>query len=177
MVLAEFAHGIAKRLPSDDGREIPIGFPVDGGLDPAFEIGGPAFVEPEMFPRGVAHEIPAPGMGELVGDDVDVLAVAADDGRGREGEDGVFHPAVREAGREDEHIVGRPGVVVDEGFSDLDESFRVGFELPFGSGELLGAGGDDAAGADGSSGDVAACEGEQVAGDRDVLFESIKRGT
>ena len=60
-------------------------------------------------------------MGEFVGDDVDVLTVAGDDGGRGESVDGVLHAAVRERGRQDEDVVLMPGIGVDEGFGGLDE--------------------------------------------------------
>ena len=59
-----------------------------------------------------------------MGDDVDVGAVAGDEGWRGEGEDGVFHAAIGEAGGKDEDVVGCPCVWVDEGFSSMEERFH-----------------------------------------------------
>jgi hypothetical protein len=73
---------VLQRFPADDGREVAVGFAVDGGLDAALEVRGPAFVEPEVLPGGGGDEVAAPAVREFVRDYVDVLLVAGYDGRG-----------------------------------------------------------------------------------------------
>ncbi len=97
VVVAELLDRVGEGLPADDGAEITPGVvAVDGCLDAPFQVRRPSLVQLEVLPAGVADQVSRPGMGELVGDDVDVLAVVRDDGRGGEGEDGVFHAAVGE---------------------------------------------------------------------------------
>ncbi len=44
-----------------------------------------------MFPAATGHEVAAPAVGKLVGNDVDVLPVTADNGGRGKSEDGVLH--------------------------------------------------------------------------------------
>ena len=44
-----------------------------------------------MLPAAARHQIPAPAVAELMGNDIDVLPVAADDGGRGKGVDGVLH--------------------------------------------------------------------------------------
>ena len=111
---AELRHRVLEGLPSDDGGEVPVGVAVHRGLQPALEICRPALVEPEVFPAGVGDQVAAVGMREFVGYHVDVLSVARDHGRGGVCVDGILHPSVGKAGREDEHVVLGPLVRKDD---------------------------------------------------------------
>ena len=174
VVLSILLDRVAQRLPPDDGREVAPRVAVHGGLDPALQVRRPALVEPEVFPARGGDKIAAPRVAQLVRDDVDVLAVAGDDGGSRERVDGVLHAAVGEAGGQDEEVVRAPGVGVDERLGGLQEALRVGFEFPFAGGEFVWARGDAAAGSDGGVDDVSACEGEEVGGDGDGLVERVE---
>lgn len=83
--------GVLEGLPADDGGEVALGLTVDGGADAALDVDGPSLVEPEVLPAAAGHEVPAPAVGELVGDDVYVLAVTADEGGSCKSVDGVLH--------------------------------------------------------------------------------------
>ena len=175
VAVAELGDRVAQRLPADDGAEVAPGVgAVDEGLDAALEVRGPAFVEPEVLPGAGGDEVAGPRVRELVGDDVDVLAVAGDDGRGCESVDWVLHAAVGEGCGEDEDVVLLPGVGVDEGFGGSEERLGRGGELPCAGLEGLRVRGDGAAGADGGGGDLAAGEGEEVARDRNGLVEFVE---
>lgn len=50
MVFSELVDRVFEGLPADDGGEVAECFAVDGGLDAAFGVDCPAFVEPEVFP-------------------------------------------------------------------------------------------------------------------------------
>ena len=81
VVFAKLGNAVTERFPADDGAEVAVFFAaVDRSLQSALEICRPAFVQPEVLPAGVRHEVTGPGMGELVGDYVDILSVAAYDG-------------------------------------------------------------------------------------------------
>lgn len=45
----------------------------------------------QMLPAATSHKVSAPAVTELVGNDIDILTIAADDCRGSKSEDGVFH--------------------------------------------------------------------------------------
>ena len=91
VVFAELGDGVGQGFPADDGGEVAVLVAaVDFALDAAFEVDGPAFVEPEVFPGGVADEVAGPAVGEFVGNNVDILTVAGDEGRRGEGIDWVF---------------------------------------------------------------------------------------
>ena len=51
---AELGNGVFEGVPADEGGEVEVGgvggLVVDEGLDAAFDVSGPAFVEPEVFP-------------------------------------------------------------------------------------------------------------------------------
>ena len=89
-----------------------------------------------MLPRAVRHEVAAPAVSQLVGNDIDILAVLVDksgqrsdssispicrcerahlgdDTGGGKGEDGVLHATVGEAWRQDENIIFTPDIRVD----------------------------------------------------------------
>jgi len=55
VVLAELGDAIGQGFPADESAEVtnPLVF-VDGSLNTSFEVDGPAFVEPEVFPAGAA---------------------------------------------------------------------------------------------------------------------------
>lgn len=44
-----------------------------------------------MLPAAAGYEVATPTVAQLVGDNVYILTVATDNGRGSEREDGVFH--------------------------------------------------------------------------------------
>ena len=50
MIVTEMLDSVSQRLPSNDGREVAIGFAVNGSQNPSFKVDGPAFIQPEMLP-------------------------------------------------------------------------------------------------------------------------------
>ena len=126
VLLAKLVDRVRQCLPSDNGAEIAPGVvPMDGGLDASLEVGGPPLIEPEVLPAGVADEIPRPGVRQLVRDHVDVLAVVGNYRWSGEGENGVFHTAVREGRGQNEDIVLLPGIGVDNVFGRAEEEASV----------------------------------------------------
>ncbi len=71
-------------------------------------VGGHALVEPEVGPGGVGGEIARPAVGELMRDQAVVALVPGDEGRGEEGQSGVFHAPEREGRGQDQQIVAAP---------------------------------------------------------------------
>ena len=51
-----------------------------------------------MLPAATGDEVPAPAMAQLVGDNVDVLAIGTNDRGCRKGKDGIFHSWKEESG-------------------------------------------------------------------------------
>lgn len=41
----------------------------------SLEVNSPALIQPEMLPGAVGHQVAAPAVGQLVGNDIDILAV------------------------------------------------------------------------------------------------------
>lgn len=41
----------------------------------ALKVNGPALVQPEMLPRAVGDQVTTPAVSQLVGNDIDILAV------------------------------------------------------------------------------------------------------
>ena len=44
-----------------------------------------------MFPAAAGYQVTAPAVGQLVCDNVHILPVTTNEGRGSEGEDGILH--------------------------------------------------------------------------------------
>ena len=133
--------------------------------DPVLEVGREPFIEPEVAPGGVGHEVAGPRVGQLVGDQRDEGTVAGQDRRGREGQAGVLHPAEREARGQDQDIVPAPSVgaepLLDRADHRLDVREFVGGRL-----EYAGLGPDARAGAQRLEGQVAHRQGDEVGRDR-----------
>ena len=47
-----------------------------------------------MFPAAACHEVSAPAVAQFMGNNIDVLPVPADDGRGSKCKDGILHAYV-----------------------------------------------------------------------------------
>lgn len=75
VVISEVLNGIYQGFPSNDGREVAVSFAVNGSQNSSFEIDGPAFIQPEVFPRCVGNQVTAPAVSQLVSNDINVLAV------------------------------------------------------------------------------------------------------
>lgn len=197
VVGAVVVDGVLEGLPADDGGEVPLRLAVDGGAYPALDVDGPSLVEPEVLPAAAGYEISAPAVGKLVGDDVYVLAVTADEGGCRKRVDGVLHAcdsisllillcvldkrlaqltSVREARGEHQHVVLAPLVREDQLLGDLDELLNVPLQLPLGVVELLGPGRDLAARSNLRGGDVSGGQGKQVRRDGHLLLKDVRRG-
>jgi hypothetical protein len=41
----------------------------------ALQVNGPALVQPEVLPRAVGYQVATPAVGQLVGNNIDILAV------------------------------------------------------------------------------------------------------
>lgn len=126
-----------------------------------------------MLPRSVRDEVTAPAVGELVGNDVNVLLVTADDGGRSKGVDGVLHATVGEAGRENEDVVLAPAVGEDNLLSGSHELVHVRLKLPLASSELLGARHDAAVAANLGGLDITGANGEQIRGDGHLLLKLV----
>ena len=96
--------------------------------DAAFEVGGEAFVEPEVVPGGVGDEVARPGMRELVRDERDERLVAGDHRRRGERQPRVLHAAERERRRQHQQVVASPAVRSVERLGGRDHLLGV-FEL------------------------------------------------
>ncbi len=96
---------------------------VDRLHDAVLKVDGEAFVDPEVVPGAVGHQVARPGMRQLVGDQGDQRAVARNDGRRQEGQARIFHAAKGEGGRQDEQVVALPLVGPIKSFGRLNEGF------------------------------------------------------
>ena len=95
------------------------------------DVGGKAFVEPHVLPRGVGDQVARPRVGQFMRDQVDQAAVARDHGRREEGQARVFHATVGERWRQHDHVVASPAIRPIQRFGGLDHLFRIG-QLVFG---------------------------------------------
>lgn len=75
VIVSKVFDGVSQRLPSNNGREVSVGFTVNSSQNPSFEVHGPAFVQPEMFPRAVGDQVTTPAVSQLVRNNIDVLAI------------------------------------------------------------------------------------------------------
>lgn len=82
-----------------------IGF----GGDAALGIGGQAFAQPHLFPRGIGNGIAKPAVGHLVDDIDDQELVTLQDGGDDKGEAGVLHGHDGEGGGKEDDVVPAPG--------------------------------------------------------------------
>ena len=80
VILPKSLDRVLKRLPADNGGEIAMRFAVNRSLDASLQIRRPALIQPEMLPACRTDQISAPGVRELVRNDVDVFAVLGNDG-------------------------------------------------------------------------------------------------
>jgi hypothetical protein len=167
MLLAELVDAVAECFPADDGAEVAVLLPffpvaVERGEDAAFEVDGPAFVQPEVLPTTVGNQVTGPRVGEFVGDDVDVLAVAGDEGGCGELDREVvsiirswfytsenaysilriLHPTIRERGWEYKDVVSCPRIRIHDALRRLNERLHIIFKLPLTTLQLLGSGPD-----------------------------------
>jgi hypothetical protein len=80
----------------------------------ALQVNGPALVQPKVLPRAVGHQVTTPAVGQLVGNDIDILAVLGDNTGSSESKDGVLHATIGEARRQNQNIIFAPDVRVDD---------------------------------------------------------------
>ena len=69
VVRIEVADGvdfIDQSLVAQRGEHLTHVPAVDGLHDALLEVDGEALIEPEVIPRGIGHEVAAPGVGEFV---------------------------------------------------------------------------------------------------------------
>ena len=85
-----------------------------------------SFVEPEMLPVDVSHQVSCPGVSNFVSNDVCERFIASKKSWSDKSEARVFHSSVGERRREDEKIVLSPNIWAEEGLSRLDEVFCLG---------------------------------------------------
>ena len=103
--------GRTEGFPADDRGEVELRVAVNRSANAALEIDRPSFVEParksfstappkpnmaqqdsQMLPAAVSDEVATPAVAELVGNDIHVLSISADECWCRKCEHGVFHP-------------------------------------------------------------------------------------
>lgn len=142
----------------------------------ALQVNGPALVQPEVLPRAVGHQIATPAVGQLVGNHIDILAVFGDNTGGSESEDGVLHATVGKARRQDQNIILAPDVRIDDFLHDvstphsssqgdlllidetyldrIDKVLGIVLKLPLALIQLIRAGGNHTARANGCLGDI-----------------------
>ena len=65
--IADGVHLVDQPLVAQGGEHFAHVPTVDGLHDALLEIDGEAFIQPEIIPRGIRHEVAAPGMGQFVG--------------------------------------------------------------------------------------------------------------
>jgi hypothetical protein len=80
----------------------------------ALQVNGPTLVQPEVLPGAVGHQVAAPAVGQLVGNNIDILAVLGDNTRSGKSENRVLHATVGEARRQNQNIIFAPDVRVDD---------------------------------------------------------------
>lgn len=62
MVVTKMLDSVSQRLPPNDSRKMAIGFAVNGSQNPSLEVNGPAFIQPEMLPRGIGNQVTTPAV-------------------------------------------------------------------------------------------------------------------
>lgn len=112
-------------------------------------------------------------MGQLVGNNVNVLLVTTDNGGGSKGVNGVLHATVREARRQDKDVVLAPSVREDNLLSSVHELVHVAGKLPLASSELIGAANNGAVGTNLGRLDITGSNGEEVRGNGHLLLELV----
>jgi hypothetical protein len=75
MVISKVINGISQRFPSNNGREVAVGFAVNSSQNSPLEVNGPAFIQPEMLPRAVGDQVTTPAVSQLVRNNIDVFAI------------------------------------------------------------------------------------------------------
>ena len=144
---------------------------VDRLHDPVLEIGGETLVQPEVVPGGVGDQIAGPGVGQFVRHQRDQRLVAGDDGRGGEGQFGVFHPAEREGRRQEQQVIPAPAIGAVQ-FLGRVHHFGRRLKLGGGGAQAAGLGPDPGPLVEGREGDVADADGDQIGRDRIVHPEA-----
>ena len=91
---------LVQRLAVEGGLHVHARAAEDLLQDAALEIDRDAFVQPEVAPGGVGHEIARPRVRELVCHERDQALVPGDDGRRGERQPRVLHATERKAGRQ-----------------------------------------------------------------------------
>ncbi len=78
--------------------------------DARLDVGGEAFVEPDVLPAGIGHQVARPAVRQFMGHQRHQRPVADDHGRGGEGQGRVLHAAERERGRQHQDVVAAPAI-------------------------------------------------------------------
>ncbi|MNX15183.1 hypothetical protein D3C86_450260 [compost metagenome] len=140
--------------------------------DAALHVGGETFVEPDVLPAGVGHQVARPAVRQLMGHQGDQRLVAHDHGRGGEGQARVLHAAERERRRQHQHVVTTPAVLAVELLGRTDHLLGV-FELLGGLADHGRLGPHAGAAGDRLEHQVTGGDGQQVGGDRLRHLEGV----
>ena len=100
--------------------------PVERFHDAELEVDGEAFVQPEVAPRRVGHQVARPRMRELVRDERRQRSIAGEDRRRREREARILHAAERERRRQHENVVASPAIRPADRLGGLHHLLEVG---------------------------------------------------
>ncbi|MNE01261.1 hypothetical protein D3C80_936940 [compost metagenome] len=144
---------------------------VEGFHDPVFEIDRGAFVQPDVRPRRIGHQIARPAMRQLVRHQRDQRLIPGDDGRGGEGQARVLHPAEGEAGRQDQQVVAAPAIGAVQGLGGVDHA-RGRHQLGARGFQAAGLRPDAGAAVERGEGDVADGDSHQIGRDRTIHVEA-----
>ena len=112
-------------LPTELLQHTGVVRPVDRFGDAALEINGESLVQPEIVPRRIGHQVPAPTMRQFMCDKRRERTVPCQDRRRCERQPGVLHATERETGREHDHIVPFPSVRAIEPFCYIEHRAHV----------------------------------------------------
>uniref|UniRef100_A0A0N4YZX7 PE-PGRS family protein n=1 Tax=Parastrongyloides trichosuri TaxID=131310 RepID=A0A0N4YZX7_PARTI len=144
---------------------------VEGFHDPVLEIDRGAFVQPDVLPAGVGHQVARPAVRQFVGHQRDQRLVADDHGRGGEGQARVLHAAERERRRQHQHVVAAPAVWAVQRLGGVDHA-RGRLQFGVGGFQSAGLGPDAGAAVERGEGDVADGHGHQIGRDRMIHVEA-----
>ncbi len=149
-----------------------MGLTVHAADDLPFGEHGEAFVEPEVLEVLVGDQVAGPAVGDLVGNHIGQAPVAGQQGRGGEGQAGVLHPAIGEAGWQHQDVIDAPHVRPTQLLGLGQHGLRLGEVVRRLVDELLLAP-DVRPGSDLARLDVAGGDRDQVRLDRDFLHEPV----